>query len=96
MTQYLVNFLSLFVGLRKTIAWFSLILIGIIFRVRGYIDGGQFVDLAKNTFLGFVAGNMSEHITSTVKEFLNSKGKTVDETVLSVEESNANQVKSSV
>jgi hypothetical protein len=44
------------------------------------------LDLAKNTFLGFVAGNGVEHISSTIKEFLNSKGQKKDEIVLDAKE----------
>jgi hypothetical protein len=84
MVQYFINFVNIFAGLRKTIAWFALMGIAIGFRLKGYIDGGQFVDLAKNTFLGFVAGNMTEHISSTVKEYFTSKGKKMETTVLDV------------
>ena len=79
MAQYLVNFINLFVGLRKTVAWFSLLIIGVIFTIKGIINGAEFVDLAKGTFLGFVAGNASEHISATVKEYFNSKGKKAEE-----------------
>jgi hypothetical protein len=86
MVQCVINFINVFAGLRKTIAWFSLMAIAIAFRLKGYIDGDQFVDLAKNTFLGFVAGNGVEHISSTIKEFLNSKGQKKDEIVLDAKE----------
>lgn len=80
------EFFNIFVGLRKTIAWFSLIAIAVIFRLKGYINGAQFVDLSKGTFLGFVAGNMSEHVATTVKEFLNSKGQKVKQVDTSIQD----------
>ena len=86
MNQKLTEFFNLFVGLRKTIAWFSLMSVAIIFRLKGYIEGAQFVDLAKNTFLGFVAGNMSEHMTTTVRQYLNSKGQKVKESLTNLSE----------
>ena len=83
-------FFNVFIGLRKTIAWFGLMTVAILFRIKGFIDGGQFVDLAKNTFLGFCAGNMTEHIATTVKEFLNSKGQKVKEIETAIEDGDSN------
>jgi len=60
-------------GYRKTLAWFSLFAVAIIFRLKGYVDGGQFVDLVKGTFLGFISGNMGEHLGNLGKAYFKSK-----------------------
>ena len=77
MKQKLADFFNLLFGFRKLIAWLSLFLVAIAFRLKGYVDGGQFVDLVKATFLGFVAGNGTEHLVSVAKEYINAKGKVV-------------------
>lgn len=61
-------------GYRKTLAWFSLFGISILFRLKGYIDGGQFVDLVKGTFLGFITGNLGEHLGNLGQAYFNNKG----------------------
>lgn len=77
MSDKLSEFLNIFIGLRKTIAWFVLMALAAVFRIKGYIDGGQFTDLSKAVFLGFVAGNMTEHLSTTVTNYLNSQGQQV-------------------
>jgi hypothetical protein len=77
MKQKLVDLINVIFGFRKFLAWVALFLVAIIFRLKAYIDGGQFVDLMKSTFMGFVAGNGVEHIMTTVKEYINAKGQPV-------------------
>ena len=67
------GFFDFLLGYRKTIAWFSLFGISIFFRLKGFIDGGQFVDIAKGTFLGFISGNLGEHLGNLGKAYFNSK-----------------------
>lgn len=69
MKQKVAEFFDLVFGFRKFIAWLALFLIGIIFRMKGFIDGGEFVDLIKSTFMGFVAANGVEHVVTCVKEY---------------------------
>lgn len=78
MRQKLVDFFNLVFGFRKLLAWLGIFIVGIIFRLHGEIDGAQFVDLLKGTFLGFVAANGFEHVMSTVKTVYNSKNKPAD------------------
>ena len=73
MKQDEAGFFDFLLGYRKTIAWFSLFTVAVIFRLRGYLDGGQFVDLSKATFLGFIAGNMSEHLGNLGQSYFKSK-----------------------
>jgi hypothetical protein len=60
-------------GYRKTVAWFALFGVSILFRIKGYIDGGMFVDLTKATFLGFIGGNISEHLGNLGQSYFKSK-----------------------
>jgi hypothetical protein len=83
MRQKVVDIVNIFFGMRKLIAWFALFLVAIVFRVLTYIDGAQFVDLMKSTFLGFVAGNSTEHLMTTIKEYVNSKGQPIQAVVAS-------------
>lgn len=84
--QFVVNFLNTLQGLRKTVVMLSLIILGAVFRVKGYISGDNFVELLKNTVIAFFSANGLEHISNTVKEYINSKGKKEEETVLNVTE----------
>jgi hypothetical protein len=68
----------------------SLILLAAVFRVKGYIDGNNMVDLLKGTVIAFFSANGLEHITTTVKEYVNSKGKKVEENVVAVSEKEEN------
>lgn len=67
------GFFDFLLGYRKTIAWFSLFVIAIAFRLKGYIDGGQFVDLSKGTFLGFITGNLGEHLGNLGQAYFKTK-----------------------
>lgn len=90
MTQYIINFLNTLQGLRKTMVMLSLILLAAVFRIKGYIDGNNMVDLLKGTVIAFFSANGLEHITTTVKEYVNSKGKKVEENVVAVSEKEEN------
>jgi hypothetical protein len=48
------------------------------------------VDLLKGTVIAFFSANGLEHITTTVKEYVNSKGKKVEENVVAVSEKEEN------
>lgn len=77
MKQKIADLINVLFGLRKLLAWLALFLVAIVFRLASYIDGSQFVDLMKSTFLGFVAGNSTEHLMTTIKEYVNAKGQPV-------------------
>lgn len=80
MTQYLVNFLNFFQGLRKTIVMLALLIVSIIFRIKGLIAPDNFEGLLKATVVSYFSSNAVEHYTSMVKERLTSSGKTVQTT----------------
>lgn len=73
MKRKLAEFITVISGMRKTIIMLILVVIGIIFRVKGYLDGSQLVDLLKNTVIAFFSANSIEHVGSTIKEYLTSK-----------------------
>lgn len=73
MKKKLAELLNIIFGFRKFLAWLALFLVAIMFRVGGQIDGGQFVDLMKATFMGFVAANGFEHFTSLGKQYMTSR-----------------------
>lgn len=73
MRQKLQELIDVIFGMRKFIAWVALFLVGIVFRLTGYVDGAQFVDLIKSTFLAFAAANGVEHLMGVAKEYVNVK-----------------------
>lgn len=73
MKEKVVEWLNVLMGFRKFLAWFSLFIVGIVFRIDNMISGEQFVDLVKATFAGLVAGNMTEHLVSFGKDYMASK-----------------------
>lgn len=86
MVNSVVNFLNTLQGLRKTAVMLSLIVLGAVFRVKGYMSGDNIVDLWKGTVIAFFSANGLEHISTTVKDYINAKGKKTEETVLDVEQ----------
>ncbi len=84
--QYIINSLNVLQGLRKTVVMLSLMAIAVVMRVKGYLSGDNVSDMLKGTILGFFASNGLEHISGTVKEYINSKGQKEEETVLDVTE----------
>jgi hypothetical protein len=72
-SEIINEILDVTMGFRKFIAFLCVFTVGVVFRLKGLIDGGQAVDLLKNTFTAFVAVNGVEHFTSMVKAHINSK-----------------------
>lgn len=90
MTQDEKGFFDFLLGYRKTLAWFSLFIVAIGFRIKGYLDGAQFVDISKATFLGFISGNLGEHLGNLGQAYFNSKNpivKTIESSITNKEES---------
>lgn len=74
MKKKLAELFNLIFGFRKFIAWIAVFLVAIVFRLFDKIDGAQFVDLLKNTFLAFVAANGAEHVINVVKQYVAKGG----------------------
>lgn len=73
MTQKTADFFNMLFGFRKMICWIALFVVGIIFRLNNLLDGAQFTDLAKATFLGFVAGNSVERVVTVISDHLKNQ-----------------------
>jgi len=67
------NFLSFLNGFRKFTIMASLITVGIIFRLLGYITGAEFVSLLSDTAVAYMAFNGVEHLTNAVKVWVQGK-----------------------
>ena len=76
MTQKIVDFLNVFQGLRKTVVMLALIIITVIFRIKGLIAPDNFEGLLKATVVSYFGSNSIEHFTTMVKAHLDSKGQT--------------------
>jgi hypothetical protein len=81
MQEKIAEIINVVFGFRKFILMILLFGVGVIFRLKGYVDGGQFVDLMKNTTISFFAANGFEHLTTTVREYIAANGKKIEEIV---------------
>ena len=77
MTDWLVNFLNSFIGLRKSIVMLALMAIASVFRIKGYIGPDNFEGLLKATIVAYFGSNSIEHYTAMVKERIMADGKKV-------------------
>jgi hypothetical protein len=74
MKKRLAEVINILFGFRKTLLVLILYIVGILFRIKGLIDGGQMVDLFKGITIAFMTANSFEHMTTTVKSYMDSKG----------------------
>ena len=80
------GFFDFLLGYRKTLAWVAMFVISITFRLKGLLDGAQFVDLSKATFLGFITGNAAEHLGNLAQVYFKGKIPPVVEKALPVQD----------
>lgn len=73
MADYVLDFLNIFTGLRKTIVMLLTMAVGTTLIVKGYLSGNNYVDLMKTVIIGFFGANSVEHFSSMVKSHLDSK-----------------------
>lgn len=73
MKQKIAELINVIFGMRKFILMLMLYLVGIIFRIKGLLDGAEMVDLFKATTIAFMSANGIEHLVEGVKSF-NQKG----------------------
>jgi len=57
-------------GFKKFIAFLLILIVGVIFRVKGMIDGGNFTDLMKACYIAFAAANGLEHWSNTATNYI--------------------------
>ena len=72
MKQKLAEWLNVIYGFRKFILMLIVFLVGIVFRVKGLINGAELVDLLKTTAIAFMGANGVEHIVGAVKDYMGS------------------------
>ena len=77
MRQTIIDWANLLQGLRKVIIMILLMIIAVVFRIKGYMDGGNVVDLLKATGIAFFGCNAAEHFTAMVRDHLASKNAAV-------------------
>ena len=73
MKQKWLDFLNIIQGLRKTLVMFLLMIIGVWFRLKGYLSGDNFTDLFKATVIAYFGANSVEHFTAMVQQHLVSR-----------------------
>lgn len=73
MGRKLAELLSVINGFRKFILMMLLLGVSVAFRVKGYISGGEFVDLLKATTLAFFSANGFEHMMETIQNYHDNK-----------------------
>lgn len=73
MPQWLADFLEVFQDVNKTSLMIGLLILASIFRIKGFIDGGQFVELIKTTTVSYFGTNTVIHFTSMIKDAIASK-----------------------
>ena len=73
MPQWLADLLEVFTDTNKTTLMACLLGLGSIFRIKGYIDGSQFVELIKTTTISYFGTNTVIHFTSMIKEAISTK-----------------------
>lgn len=75
MVQYIIDFINVFQGLRKTVVMLAVLIVTCVFRIKGYIGPDNMEGILKATVVSFFASNGLEHYTSMIKERLLANGK---------------------
>lgn len=85
MNQKIADFFSIFMGVRKTLVMFSLLLISVVFRLKNLITGTELVELLKTTAISFFAANSVERVGETIKHYVSESSNKAALQVLSEE-----------
>jgi hypothetical protein len=73
MPNWLANLLEVFNDTNKTTVMFLLLVLGSVFRVKGYIDSEGFITLLKTTTVSYFGTSTVIHFTSMIKDSIASK-----------------------
>lgn len=60
-------------GFRKFTIMALVLVVGVLFRVWGFVNGAEFVDLLSTTAVAFFGTNAAEHLIKTVGQWLGGK-----------------------
>ena len=73
MSAYILDFLNILTGLRKTVVMLLVMVISTWLIVRGYLNGQNYTELLKTVVIGFFGANSVEHFSSMVQAHLQGK-----------------------
>lgn len=70
-----MNFFAFLNGFRKLFVCMVVVTISVIFTITGHLTGDQITKVLTITVPAYFAGNVGEHITNSVKEYIEKKFK---------------------
>lgn len=73
MRQKVQEMMDAIFGFRKFIAFVSILLAAVAFRIASLVNGAEFVDLMKSVTVSFFAVNGIEHFTTMAKDYMAGK-----------------------
>lgn len=73
MAAWLRNLLSFLNGFRKLVICLIAITLATAFLLSGHLTGDQYTSMLTVTIPAYFAGNVTEHLTTTVKDWLKEK-----------------------
>ena len=73
MAKWVTGLLSFLNGFRKLVICMIVLVLATVFVCTGHITGEQFASIMTVTVPSYFAGNIGEHLTSSVKEWLQKK-----------------------
>jgi hypothetical protein len=68
-----MNFIAFLNGFRKLTICMVVITLSSAFTISGHISGDHLTTILTITIPAYFAGNVGEHVTESIKEFLNTK-----------------------
>lgn len=75
MPTFLKHFFNFLNGFRKLFICVTVLLLATIFVITGHITGGEYTQVLIITVPAYFAGNVGEHLTETIKDWLVKKVK---------------------
>lgn len=73
MKRKLAELINIIFGFRKFLLMLVVAIIGVVFRIKGLINGAEMVDLIKTVAIAFMGANGVEHIMTVVKDYVAAK-----------------------
>jgi hypothetical protein len=71
--SFMKAFISVISGLRKFTIMFVVLAVASGFRIAELLSGTEFIDLVKVTVVSYMSTNAAEHLTTTLKDWVQSK-----------------------
>lgn len=73
MKRKLAELINVIFGFRKFLLMFAVIIVAVVFRLKGLVNGAEMVDLIKNVGIAFMGANGVEHIVNAVNTHIAAK-----------------------